>query len=85
MEALEAVRELRRHLAQVERRAFKSARDLGYSVHELADSLGISRQAVYNRLHLLEKSAAEREGDDDVVRIPDSEERDTDRPSPLST
>ena len=64
---LEAVHRLRRYLDELEATSILKARELGASPADIGDALGITRQAVYNRLHHLEQRA---ETDPDFV-IPD--------------
>ncbi|HEY7282890.1 MAG TPA: hypothetical protein VID47_14990 [Actinomycetota bacterium] len=79
LEALEAIRELRRHLLEVERDALKAARGQGISVHDCARALGMTRQAVYYKISRQEAGAP---GAEDIVAIPEAEEPDpADRPS----
>ncbi len=51
--ALEAVVELRRCLDEVERRAVQSARANGAAWSDLADALGVTRQALYQKYRSL--------------------------------
>jgi transcriptional regulator with PAS, ATPase and Fis domain len=73
LRALEAVRELRRYLTDVERDALKEARIQRASVQEIADALGITRQAVYYKLGQQGAGGPERTAEPDVVEIPDVE------------
>jgi DNA invertase Pin-like site-specific DNA recombinase len=57
LEALEAIRRLRRYLDELEAAAILKARELGASSADIGEALGITRQAVYNRLHALEQRA----------------------------
>lgn len=70
LEALESIRRLRRYLDELEAACMIRARRLGASATDIGEALGITRQAVYNRLHALEHRA---EADPDFV-IPDLEE-----------
>jgi transposase-like protein len=75
--ALEAVRDLRRYLTAVEREAISDARTGGASVQEIADALGITRQAVYYKLSQPPAAGTEEpdegSGGPDIVEIPDVE------------
>jgi len=77
LQALEAVRELRRHLADVERRALEEARARGASVNERAQALGMTRQGLYYKLSHIDRD----DGGQDIVRIPEADQEDTDDPS----
>ena len=55
------------HLDELETACILKARELGASPTDIGDALGITRQAVYNRLHHLEQRA---ETDPDFA-IPD--------------
>ena len=48
--ALPAIRELRLHLDELEARAIKAGRDKGAAWEDIADALGITRQAAQARL-----------------------------------
>ena len=50
MRSLEAVRDLRRYLTEVERQAVDEARARGASAQDIADALGVTRQAVYYKI-----------------------------------
>jgi Homeodomain-like domain len=67
LEALQSIRRLRRYLDELEAACILKARELGASPSDIGDVLGITRQAVYNRLNHLEQRA---ETDPDFV-IPD--------------
>ena len=69
LEALESIHRLRRYLDELEAACILKARKLGASPSDIGDALGITRQAVYNRLRSLEQRA---ETDPDFV-IPDLE------------
>jgi DNA invertase Pin-like site-specific DNA recombinase len=58
LEALESIRRLRRYLDELEAACMIRARRLGASPSDIGEALGITRQAVYNRLHSLEHRAA---------------------------
>jgi DNA-directed RNA polymerase specialized sigma24 family protein len=70
LEALESIRRLRRYLDELEAACMIRARRLGASAADIGEALGITRQAVYNRLHALEHRT---QTDPDFV-IPDLEE-----------
>jgi DNA invertase Pin-like site-specific DNA recombinase len=72
LEALEAIRRLRRYLDELEAAGILKARQLGASPADIGEALGITRQAVYNRLRTLEQRA---ETDPEFV-IPDLETTD---------
>jgi DNA-directed RNA polymerase specialized sigma24 family protein len=57
LETLEAIHRLRRYLEELEAACIIKARELGASPSDIGDALGITRQAVYNRLHHLEQCA----------------------------
>lgn len=67
LQTLEAIHRLRRYLEELEAACILKARELGASPTDIGEALGITRQAVYNRLHHLEQRAAT---DPDLV-IPD--------------
>jgi hypothetical protein len=73
LRALEAVRELRKYLADVERDALTAARVQRVIVQDIADALGITRQAVYYKLGQQGAGGPERTAETDVVEIPDVE------------
>jgi len=81
LHALEAVRDLRKHLSDVEREALHAARTRGASVHDIADALGITRQAVYYKLSQLGGTGSERAAADDVIQVPEVEPATPDLPS----
>jgi hypothetical protein len=64
LEALESIRRLRWYLDELETACMIRARRLGASPADIGEALGITRQAVYNRLHALERRA---ETDPDFV------------------
>jgi DNA-directed RNA polymerase specialized sigma24 family protein len=70
LEALESIRRLRRYLDELEAACMIRARRLGASAADIGEALGITRQAVYNRLHALEH----RTQTDPDFMIPDLEE-----------
>ena len=67
LQTLQAIRRLRRYLEELEAACVVKARELGASTADIGEALGITRQAVYNRLHNLERRA---EHDPEFV-IPD--------------
>ena len=71
LEALESIRRLRRYLDELEAACIQKARQLGATPSDIGEALGITRQAVYNRLHALEQRA---ETDPEFV-IPDLDDR----------
>ena len=58
LQTLEAIDRLRLYLEELEAACILKARELGASPTDIGDALGISRQAVYNRLRHLEQRAA---------------------------
>ena len=61
--ALQSVQELRRQLGRAETKAILRALEMGASVEDLAEVLGITRQGAYYRLRTLRKEPEE-EGED---------------------
>ena len=57
LQTLQAIRRLRRYLEELEAACIVKARELGASTADIGEALGITRQAVYNRLHNLERRA----------------------------
>jgi DNA-directed RNA polymerase specialized sigma24 family protein len=57
LQTLQAIRRLRRYLEELEAACIIKARELGASPSDIGEALGITRQAVYNRLHNLELRA----------------------------
>ena len=57
LQTLQAIRRLRRYLEELEAACIIKARELGASPADIGEALGITRQAVYNRLHNLELRA----------------------------
>ena len=57
LEALQSIRRLRQYLDELEAACIIKARELGASPADIGEALGITRQAVYNRLHNLELRA----------------------------
>ena len=83
LEALDSIRRLRGYLDELEAACILKARELGASPADIGEALGITRQAVYNRLHNLEQRAAhdpnfvipdlrseEPEEADDIIDLP---------------
>ena len=75
LEALQSIRRLRRYLDELEAACILKARQLGASSADIGEALGITRQAVNNRLHHLEQRAAT---DPDFV-IPDLRAEETEQ------
>ena len=69
--ALQALRELRSQLDQAENDAILRARELGASLEDVAQAMGITRQGVAYRLKTIQARAAAR---DHVVDLADAEE-----------
>jgi Homeodomain-like domain len=67
LEALQSIRRLRSYLDELEAACILKARQLGASSADIGEALGITRQAVYNRLRTFEQRA---ETDPEFV-IPD--------------
>jgi hypothetical protein len=57
LQTLEAIHRLRGYLEELETACIIKARELGASPTDIGEALGITRQAVYNRLHNLELRA----------------------------
>jgi hypothetical protein len=57
LQTLQAIRRLRRYLEELEAACILKARELGASPSDIGEALGITRQAVYNRLHNLQVRA----------------------------
>jgi len=66
LQALDAIRQLRGYLDDLEATRMLKARELGASSADIAKSLGITRQAVYNKLRALERHHSA----DETVVIP---------------
>lgn len=77
LQTLQAIRRLRRYLEELEAACIIKARELGASPSDIGEALGITRQAVYNRLHNLEQRAAH----DPNFVIPDLSGEDDETPS----
>jgi DNA-directed RNA polymerase specialized sigma24 family protein len=73
LQTLQAIHRLRRYLDELEAACILKARGLGASAADIGEAVGITRQAVYNRLHYLEQRA---ETDPDFV-IPDLQAEET--------
>jgi DNA-binding MarR family transcriptional regulator len=69
VQALEAIHELRAYLDDLEATHLLKARELGASPTDIAEALGITRQAVYNKLRSIERASHE-----EHIVIPDLEE-----------
>jgi DNA-directed RNA polymerase specialized sigma24 family protein len=75
--ALEALRQLRATLDEAEAEAILRARELGATVEDVADALGITRQGVHYKLKQLERSSpGDPEVEDVTVTLPDADARD---------
>lgn len=72
LKVLEAIRELRQTLDEMESTTLCDARDAGASITHIAEALGTTRQTVYNRLKQLAEEKQALEADETVV-IPDLE------------
>ena len=70
--ALQALRELRSQLDQAENDAILRARELGASLEDVAEAMGITRQGVAYRLKTIQTRAAAR---DHLVDLADAEEQ----------
>ena len=69
VQALQAIHELRAYLDDLEATHLLKARELGASPTDIAEALGITRQAVYNKLRSIERASHE-----EHIVIPDLEE-----------
>jgi hypothetical protein len=58
LSALEAVTEARRKLDEIECEALESARQRGATLEEIAEALGVSRQAVHYKLRSVSRRAS---------------------------
>ena len=67
---LEAIRELRGHLDRIEEAALVRARDSGSSISEIAETMGMTRQSVYNKLRHIEQAAASK-----TIIVPELEQK----------
>lgn len=72
LKVLEAVRELRLYLDDIESTALCDARDAGSSITHIAEAVGTTRQTVYNRLKQLAEEKRAGEATEPIV-IPDLE------------
>jgi hypothetical protein len=72
LKVLEAIRELRLYLDDLESTTLCDARDGGASITHIAEALGTTRQTVYNRLKQLQEEQRALEAGETVV-IPDLE------------
>jgi hypothetical protein len=61
LHALDAIRDLRDYLDRLEDDALCRARELGASIVEIAETMGKTRQAVYNRLKQLQEKQLQEE------------------------
>ena len=74
LQTLQAIYRLRRYLDELEAAGIRKARELGATRADIGEVLGITRQAVYNRLHNLEQRARK----DPNFMIPDLSSQDVD-------
>jgi predicted regulator of amino acid metabolism with ACT domain len=72
LKVLEAIRELRLSLDEMESTTLCDARDAGVSITHIAEALGTTRQTVYNRLKQLAEEKRARETSEPIV-IPELE------------
>ena len=79
LQTLEAIHRLRRYLEELEAACILKARELGASPTDIGEALGITRQAVYNRLHHLEQRAATDPG----FGIPDLSAEESEEPKEI--
>ena len=83
LKALEAIRELRKYLDEVEAQSLCDARDAGASITLIAEALGTTRQTVYNRLRqLAAEQRAQEAGGGEAVAIPELEPEPEPEPGP---
>ena len=76
--ALQGIQEVRGELDELEARSILRSRDLGASLEDIADAMGITRQGVSYRLKALnEERSVESEGED----IVDLSAEETERPT----
>lgn len=54
LQTLQAIRRLRRYLEELEAACILKARELGASPEDIGEALGLTREALYTRLHNLE-------------------------------
>jgi DNA-binding NtrC family response regulator len=72
LKVLEAIRELRESLDEMESTTLCDARDAGASITHIAEALGTTRQTVYNRLKQLAEEKQAQEAAEPIV-IPELE------------
>lgn len=69
---LGALRELRRHLGELESAAIMRARAMGASSTDIGEALGVTRQAAYYRIRqILERTGQKPE--EDLVVVPETD------------
>jgi DNA-directed RNA polymerase specialized sigma24 family protein len=73
LQTLGAIHEMRAYLDELEGETLVRSRELGASSADIARALGISRQAVYNKLHALERRSR-----GEPIVVPELEESPTD-------
>ncbi len=77
--SLAAVRDIRTYLREIEREAILTARGLGHSVEDIAESLGVSPERADELVRSVEAGAAETEEEaahrDETIVIPDLEQK----------
>jgi DNA-binding MarR family transcriptional regulator len=73
LKTLEAVKDLRDYLDQVEATGLREARDAGASVSDIAEALGITRQGAHQKLKRLETREPARAEAEDTIVVPDLE------------
>ena len=73
LHALDAIGDLRDYLDRLEDDALCRARELGASIVEIAETMGMTRQAVYNRLKQLKEKQLEEEAKEGPPIGPDPE------------
>lgn len=74
LQTLDSIRKLRTYLDELEGATLLKARELGATSADIARALGVSRQAIYNKLRAMQEQAPE-----EPVVIPELEERPTER------
>ena len=74
LQTLDSILKLRTYLDELEGAALLKARELGATSADIARALGVSRQAIYNKLRAMQEQAPE-----EPVVIPELEERPTER------
>jgi DNA-binding CsgD family transcriptional regulator len=77
LRSLEAIREVRVYLEQLEEDALCDSRAMGASISEIADVMQVTRQSVYNKLKSIaeRKSEEARQAQEAAVVIPELEEK----------